>query len=184
VIDVSDNGGGTVVMGYTALITLTGLLPSDLADYYVAKKGKAAEFYLTKGKLASSDAGAYNDKGKSVGSYKAFYNAGSSKLNIEKSATFTKPFGLLDSKGFTTNAAYFAENYPGQTIPDISVNPATQILFVTNGLCSSTCSIFLSKITRLAASSTRYRVVQYGGIPNEPFDTSDVATNLLNTKPS
>jgi len=99
---------------------------------------------------------------------------------------FVEPAYLGNSIAFDTGVKLSTFCYAGDAFvpPPIPTTPYKEILLLTNGQCHSTCSIFLTTMKDLSVAGIKIRTLAYGGIPNLPYDTSNVACNILSGLPT
>src|SRR4051794_5051790 len=86
---------------------------------------------------------------------------------------FTHVFSVNYTRGGVTNAYQRKLFFPGNVQETLqSVTPTgyrySKILIVSNGLCASSCSLFVTKLRYHGKAA----VLGQGGIKTEPMDTS------------
>jgi len=99
---------------------------------------------------------------------------------------FVEPAYLGMSIAFDTGLKLSTFSFASDSFvpPPIPPTPYKEVLLLTNGQCHSTCSIFLTTMKDLGNVAVKIRTLAYGGIPNLPYDTSNVACNILSGLPT
>jgi hypothetical protein len=178
-VDITKNGGGFVGLAYVAMTALTGQPPKDFAHYYTMKKSDAYQNYILV-KTPESPSRAFATDATTQFTNPEFYSSGDTTYpEFDPESTYIKPFYFFNSPSFETRQDLYKFIYSRDDVPVVPDSPAKEIIILTNGKCASSCSIFMTGMQIRADAGDNIRVVQYGGQPDKPFDTSTVACNII-----
>jgi len=167
---------------------LTGEAPTSYLQFYTPKRtlgflnifgsatvSEISAFIFTKDAITETDPSVYFGNPASDVTY-----------SFAPGEKFVEPAYLGNSIAFDSGLklATFSYNSEAFIPPPIPPTPYKEVILLTNGQCHSTCSIFLTTMKNLGNVAVKIRTLAYGGIPNVPFDTSNVACNILSGLPT
>jgi len=188
IIDLSDNGGGYIFAGYflaslvipsippTKKINNYDIIHNELMDFtmdYIYHSGNETlhDFYLG----IPSNLFVRASVGKSESDSDAAWYFNSKRYTRGgKTSTYSSLFEIN----------WFVDEYVTNQLDEIhdSVEyfnyPIQDIELLSNGICFSTCSLFVHSILEEAGDQAP-EIIGWGGIVGEPLDASSVPTNVI-----
>ncbi|KAJ3101937.1 hypothetical protein HDU96_009810 [Phlyctochytrium bullatum] len=169
ILDFSGNGGGMII---NAIYLLKALFPEAKFPRFDMRLSKEMSFLLTVGKNING----------SLFNLKSEVNT---IINTTRTLDSDDPYSMLDKKSINMiSRGGVREPYTGPfelnptTMPKFFEHPwrAKDIIFLSNGLCGSTCAL----LSRALRNSAKVRHYVYGGFSRKPFQPSSYEGGRVN----